>query len=265
MGSLVFIIGVARMRNRIAVITGASKEKGVGAAIALTLAGLKYDLILNCVKNVEQAQRLSQKCQKLGADVEVVVGDLASYDTCVQIAKQASPWGKVDVLINCLGKTKPAPYSQLSALSKQDFLDLYEVNVIAPYLAVQALEPLLRKSPSPVIINISSAAGLTGKGSSIAYAAAKGGENTLTLALARALAPAIRVNAICPSFIDSSWWDESFSGKEEDYEKFIGKMKSASPLQKVLTPDLVAKEILNLIENTAITGEIVRLSCGGHL
>ena len=254
------------MKDLHVVITGAAKKRSVGAALALTLAGSGCSLLLNCLKNTEEITFLRKECEKQGAEVEVVVGDLSQYETCQAILEKINnKWAKVDVLVNCLGKTKAAPYNRLSALSKDDFLDLYSVNVVAPYLIVEALEPMLRKSNDPVVINVSSSAGMTGKGSSIAYAAAKGAENTLTLALARALSPAIRVNAVCPSFIDSSWWDEPFSGKEEEYKKFIEKMKSSSPLQKILTPEMVAKEIINLIQNTSVTGELVRLSCGAHL
>lgn len=254
------------MQNHVAVVTGASRKRGVGAAVALLLANRGYDLLLNCHKASAEAEVLQSQCSQLGVHVELVVGDLSQDATCELISKKISEkWGKVDVLVNCLGKTKSAPYSQLGALKKEDFLDLYSVNVVAPYMVVKTLEPFFRKARTPSIVNISSAAGLTGKGSSIAYAAAKGGENTLTLALARALAPDIRVNAICPSFIDSSWWDDSFKGREEEYKKLLDKMQETSPLKRVLTPDTVAKEVLNLIDNLTLTGEIVRLSCGSHL
>ena len=198
--------------NAVAVLIGAGRQNGVGAATAQLLAKAGCNLIINCIKNKQQAAFIADDCKTAGVDVEVMLGDATQPTVCQAIASRANQkWGRADILINCLGVTKGAPYEQLEKLSKEDFQTIYAVNVIAPYLAAQALQPLLRASGDAVIINLSSAAGITGKGSSIAYAAAKGGENTLTLALAQALSPEIRVNAVCPSFIDSAWWEEIFA------------------------------------------------------
>jgi 3-oxoacyl-[acyl-carrier protein] reductase len=253
-------------KGAVAILTGAGRLRGVGAATARLLATRGCHLILNCLKNVDQAEQVAAECRTHGIEVEVMQGDLSQAPSCATLAKLAEKrFGKVDILVNCLGATKSASYEKLDALSAEDFARLFAINATAPYLITQALQPLLMKSDRAAIVNVSSAAGITGKGSSIAYAAAKGAENTLTLALAQALAPHVRVNVICPSFIDSSWWEEAYAGKEEKYAMLLKTMRENNVLGKVLTPEDVAKAIVSVIDNPAITGEIIRLDCGAHL
>lgn len=129
----------------------------------------------------------------------------------------------------------------------------------------QAFQKMLRQSGNGTIVNVSSAAGISGKGSSIAYAAAKGGENTLTIALAQALSPEIRVNAVCPSFIDSSWWEEAYFEKEDKYKALIQCMQDSNLLKRVLKPQDVAQTIMTIINNPVMTGELIRLDAGTHI
>lgn len=154
---------------------------------------------------------------------------------------------------------------KLAALQLEDFEKIFAVNVYAPFLIAQAFQEFISQSPHAVVINISSAAGITGKGSSIAYAAAKGAENTLTLALAQALSPEVRVNAICPSFVDSSWWEESFAEKEAQYQALLKNMKENNLHSRVLKPENIAQMIMSVILNPGISGELIRMDAGAHI
>lgn len=253
-------------KGSVAILTGAGRVRGVGAATARLLSQRGCHLILNCLKNVDQTEQVASECRSHGVEAEVMQGDLSQVTGCTSLAKLAEKrFGKVDILVNCLGATKSASYDKLDTLGAEDFARLFSINATAPYLITQALHSLLLKSDGACIVNVSSAAGITGKGSSIAYAAAKGAENTLTLALAQALAPLIRVNAICPSFIDSSWWEEAYAGKEEKYAMLLKTMRENNLLGKVLTPDDVARTIMDIIDNPVMTGEIIRLDAGAHL
>ena len=254
------------LKGAVAVLTGAGRGKGVGAATARLLAKEGCRILINCLNSKRQAEVLAKSCEELGAEVDIFIGDATQEEVCKNIAQEVdSRWGRADILVNCLGVTKAAPYEELKKLNKEDFQQLFSVNVIAPYLMVQALQDLLRASGDGVIVNISSAAGISGKGSSIAYATAKGGENTLTLALAQALSPEIRVNAVCPSFIDSSWWEGTFAGKEDKYQSLIKKIQNGNLLNRVLKPEDVAYTVLSIINNPVMTGELVRLDSGAHI
>ena len=108
-------------------------------------------------------------------------------------------WGRVDILINNAGFNKPVEHDDLDGLSAQDFIDLYSVHVIGAYQMIRAVAPTMKTQGKGVVVNVSSASGESGYGSSVAYSASKGAINTLTKSLGRALAPAIRINAICPA------------------------------------------------------------------
>lgn len=196
------------LEGAVAVLVGAGRENSIGAATAKLLIEQGCHIVINCLKSQQQAEAVVQQCRQnnRNADAELFIGDATKKETCQGLVNFVkSKWGRTDILINCLGATKSASYEKLEQLTEEDFSKLFAINAIAPYLMTQAFQSMLKESGDGVIINVSSAAGITGKGSSIAYAAAKGAENTLTLALAQALSPEVRVNAVCPSFVDSSW------------------------------------------------------------
>jgi len=255
-----------QLEGCVAVLTGAGRKRGVGAATARLLAKRGCHVLINCLKNEEQTASVVEDCRREGVNAQAFLGDLTDTATCQHLARLVEQeWGRVDVLVNCLGATKSANYEKLDALNADDFARLFSVNVTAPFLVTQALAPLLRTSKLAALINVSSAAGISGKGSSVAYAAAKGAENTLTLALAQALSPEVRVNAVCPSFVDSSWWEEAYAGRDEQYQSLIKKMGESNLLGRVLKPEDVASAILAIIENPGMTGELIRLDAGAHV
>jgi 3-oxoacyl-[acyl-carrier protein] reductase len=254
------------LTNKVAVITGAGRLNGVGAATAKLLAAQGVNLVLTCLKSQDQAEKVIRECRNLGVSAELFLGDLTQEKMCRDLFLfTQEKFGRVDIIVNCIGATKSAPYENLEKLNSEDFARLFSVNVTAVYLIAQVFQGLLKASGDGILINISSAAGMTGRGSSMAYAAAKGAENTLTLALAQALAPEVRVNAICPSFIDSSWWEEAFMGREEKYQGLIKTMKENNVLGRVLKPIDVAYTVLSMIQNPCMTGELIRLDAGAHL
>jgi 3-oxoacyl-[acyl-carrier protein] reductase len=111
----------------------------------------------------------------------------------------------------------------------------------------------------------SSIAGVNGTGSSVAYAASKGALNTMTLSLARALAPKIRVNAICPGFIDTRWFSEGVG--EERTARIRETVMGMTPLKVASKAEDVADAALFLISDAArhVTGETLLIDAGMHL
>jgi len=254
------------LKGAVAILSGAGRRNGVGAATARLLAKEGCHVLINCLKSDQQAREVIKECKQLGVEAELFVGDATKRTTSHQMSELVKDkWGRADILINCLGVSKGASYEKLEELNEEDFAKMFAVNATAPYLMCQAFQSLLRASGDGVVVNVSSAAGITGKGSSIAYAAAKGAENTLTLALAQSLSPEVRVNAVCPSFINSSWWEEKFDGKEDKYKALVKSMQEGNLLRRVLRPSDVAYTILTIIQNPVMTGELIRLDAGAHI
>jgi len=256
---------MAEFDGKVILVTGGGT--GLGAAIAIGAAkrGAKA-LLLNYSKSRKEAEATAKAVQAAGAEAQLVQGDVGEDADCRKIAAAAAPYGKLDVLVNNAGTTKHVPkHADLDGLSKEDFLRIYAINTVAPFQMIRACRSLLEASGSGSVLMTSSIAGVTGGGSSVAYAASKGALNTMTLSLARALAPKIRVNAICPGFMDTRWFSDAYD--KETAQRLRDNIKNTTPLQVVSTAEDVADAALFLISDAArrITGETLLVDAGQHL
>lgn len=243
------------------IVTGSSA--GIGAACARRLAARGAGVVVNYTAGEAAAGEVAAACAAAGGEAIVVRGDVAVDLDCRALADAAlAHWGRLDGLVNNAGITVFAPHHNLDALDLADFQRLYAVNVVGPYQMARAVAPALSRRGG-AIVNVSSMAGLSGEGSSIAYAASKGALNTLTLSLARALAPAIRVNAICPGLVQTRWTAAALGA--EVAARRVAAWEAAAPLGRVLTPEDVADAVVWLLDAQGVTGEILRLDGGMHL
>jgi len=174
-------------------------------------------------------------------------------------------WDRIDILINNAGTTKFAAHDDLNALSAEDFACIFATNVTAPFQMIRACRSALAKEECGAVVNVSSIAGITGLGSSVAYAASKGALNTMTLSLARALAPEIRVNAVCPGYVATPWFSRRFG--EEASTRLANSVAQNNPLRSVASAEDVANAIVFLAtpESGQITGETLLVDSGMHL
>jgi 3-oxoacyl-[acyl-carrier protein] reductase len=267
--------GVKRKRDEMSkdglnvVITGSAS--GLGAATAKIMARDGARLVINYASSQKDAEAVAEECRKLGAaDVAVVQGDVAKDEDCKRIVEAAAKWGRLDALVNNAGITKHVAHNWLDQLSAEDFQRIYAVNTIGPYQMLRAARPLLEAGAkaagrSSAVVNVSSVAALSGIGSSIAYVASKGALNSMTLSLARALAPSIRINAICPGYIDTPWFTK---GRGAEQAKQVRDMISAQvPLKLASSPEDIAGLVCFLAspQSGSMTGELVRIDAGMHL
>jgi 3-oxoacyl-[acyl-carrier protein] reductase len=249
-------------------ITGAAT--GLGAATALGAARRGARLVLNYASSKSEAETTADGCRSAGADVRLVQGSVAADEDCRRIAAAAAEWGRIDALVNNAGTTKHVAGANLDGLTAEDFQRIYGVNTIGPFQMVRASRALLEAGAAATgrasaVVNVSSIAGLSGGGSSLAYSASKAGLNALSQGLARALAPQIRVNAVCPGYIDSSWFAKGVG--EAMADKVRETVRNASPLKAVSTPDDIAEVVLFLAgpQSRHMTGEIVPVDAGYRL
>jgi NAD(P)-dependent dehydrogenase (short-subunit alcohol dehydrogenase family) len=251
--------------GKVILVTGSAT--GLGAAIAIGAAQRGASaVILNCTKSLKEAEATADAVREAGADVEIAQGDVAEDADCRRIAVAAARHGRIDALANNAGITKQAQnHADLDALTKEDFLRLYAVNAVGPFQMIRACRSLLEAAERPSVLMTSSIAAVTGIGSSVAYAASKGALNTMTLSLARSLAPRIRVNAICPGFIDTRWFSEAFS--QETTDRIRDNVIKNTPLKAASKPEDIADAALFLMSDAArhVTGETLMIDAGLHL
>lgn len=251
-----------------AIVTGSAS--GLGAATARGLAQAGARIVVNYASSTSEAEQVADQCRDEGAEVIVVQGDVSRDSDCKRIVAAAAGWGGLDALINNAGTTKHVGHSLLDLLSAEDFQRIYGVNTIGAFQMIRASRALLeegaRSSKRPsTVVNISSIAGLTGIGSSLAYVASKGALNAMTIALARALAPFIRVNAVCPGYIDTPWFEKGHGVERADRVRDTIKEKVA--LRTASTAQNVAELVCFLAgpRSSQMTGELVRIDAGMHL
>ena len=251
--------------GRIILVTGSATGLGAASAVGAARRGAKA-VLLNYSKSRKEAEATADVVRAAGAEVDIAQGDVADDPDCRRIAEAAARFGRLDALVNNAGITKHVHnHANLEGLAKDDFLHLYAVNTVGPFQMLRACRPLLEAAERPSVLMTSSISAVTGVGSSVAYAVSKGALNTMVLSLARALAPKIRVNAICPGFIDTRRFSSVFG--EEKAQRVRDIVAKSTPLQVAAKADEIAAAALFFISDAArhVTGETLLVDGGAHL
>lgn len=252
-----------QLTDSVAIVTGSSS--GIGAATALALADRGCHVVINYSRNSGGAEEIAEQCRARGVEALVQQADVAEDEECRALVDATlERFGRLDVLINNAGTTKFCDHADLDGLSKDDFLHLYSVNTVGAFQMVRAAEAALREREVAHVINMASIAGITGVGSSIAYAASKGALVTLTMSLARVMGPQVRVNAICPGFVQGEWLAKGLG--QETYDRTLAGIRNIAPLSDTATPERIADMAVGVITGMDwTTGETFIIDGGTHL
>ena len=249
--------------KKVAIVTGSAT--GVGAATAIMLAERGCNVVVNYTKSRDEAETTAAACRDHGVEALTFQADVSDDGSCRAMVQAAvDAWGRVSYLVNNAARTKFNPYEELDGIDKQDFLDIYAVNVVGAYQMIRAVEPHMRQAGHGAVVNNSSIGGVTGIASSIPYAASKAALNLMTKSLAHVLAPEIRINTVVPGMIQTRWLkagmgDEAYQAMLEGAVKFM-------PLRKVAMPEDVAEALVWFLEGASVvTGETLIVDSGVHL
>ena len=232
--------------RKVALVTGSAT--GIGRACAVRFAQAGYDVVVNYSRSetdAEETLRLVQAENVRGLLLQCDVGNDAAVKA--MLGKIEAEFGRLDVLVNNAGTTWFIDHKNLDEMSEEKWDRILQVNLKGPFFCIRAAVPLLKKSGAGAIVSVSSVAGITGDGSSIAYAASKGAVNTMTKSLARSLAPEIRVNAVCPGPVDTRWLRAVMS------EEQLKNRTSTFPLQRPAYPEDIADAVIYLATGTTLT------------
>ena len=185
------------MNQRLALVTGGSG--GIGAAICHRLAADGLTVIVGYHRAAEKAETLVAELGGSPHRAETV--DVDDAESLTRLAASVGAEGGLDVLVNCAGITQPVPHDDLDGLDDDLFDRIMRTNVRGPFAVIRALRSALERAESPVVVNISSVAAVTGQGSNVAYCASKAALDSLTRSLGRALAPQVRVVSVSPGWV----------------------------------------------------------------
>lgn len=255
-------------KGKVAVVTGSAT--GLGAACALQLADLGWNIVVNYTKSKAEAEETLAAVKAKGVEAILVQGDVGEDADCKKlVAAAVEKWGRLDGVVNNAGTTKFQAQGDLDGVQAPDFEKIYRINVVGPYQMARAAFPQMKQQYAAngdrgSIVNISSVAGVMGVGSSIPYMCSKGALNTLTLALAKWLSPSVRVNTVCPGFIQTRWLKDGLG--DDGYEKLKAHQESSTPLRQAGTPDQMAEAAVFFLASASnITGEFLIADAGMHL
>lgn len=243
--------------GKVAIVTGASS--GIGRATAITLARNGAAVIVNYLNNAAGAEETVNEIRALRRNGLAIRADVTHRAEIVaMVAETLENFERVDILVNNAGSA--VQLATLEDCTEELWDAVMDVNLKGVFLCSQVLAPHFRRQKSGRIINVSSlAAEIGGAGGLIAYAAAKGGVNSLTKGLARELASSgATVNAVNPGIIETPF-HEKFA-RPEKLEEIIRN----TPLRRSGRPEEVAELIAYLASDDAgfITGEVINIDGG---
>ena len=244
------------LEGKTALITGGGT--GIGRAIALRLAMEKTNIAINYSRSEKDAQETKKEVESYGVQCKIYKADVSSNEEIKDMITQVTQdFGGLDILVNNAGMTHFVNHDDLEGMKEEFWDDIWAVNVKGLFFCCRAAAPELKKTKG-VIINISSIAGLTGLGSSIAYSASKAAAISVTKSLARVLAPEVRVNSVAPGVVRTRW----IEGQEEHIEHLAGN----TPMQRVAVPEDVAELVYGMIAHAGfVTGQTVVVDGGAFI
>ena len=249
-----------KLHGKVALVTGA--QQGLGAAIALALAGEGADVAINWLDNRSDAEAVAQGVRDKGRRVVLIkadVGKLPEIDYMIAEAEQQV--GTIDILVNNAGVY---PRVKFLEMRESDWDFLLDINLKGGFFAAQAVARKLVAAGRPgAIINLSSQA-IRGAVRGVHYSASKGGVVSMTRAMALELAPhGIRVNAIAPGTTDTA--QPRYGNTDAE---LIEMARASIPLGgKLLTPDQIARTAVFLAsdEASAVTGQVLHVNGGSYM
>lgn len=244
----------ASLANRVALVTGGGT--GIGRAIALALADHGMDVAVNYSRSREDAETTAGAIRERGRRGLAVQADVSNDgDVSEMVGRLVAEWGRLDILVNNAGTTAFVDHKNLDGLTGEVWDRILSVNVKGTFYCCRAAARVMTEGR---IINIGSVAGVRGVGSSIAYAASKGAIHTMTLSLARALAPKVTVNAIAPGLIETRW----HAGREAHNAKIV----ETIPVKRIGRPEDIAHVAVALAtSDNFLTGQIITVDGGALL
>jgi 3-oxoacyl-[acyl-carrier protein] reductase len=246
---------MGRLSGKVAIVTGAGRRGSIGRAIALALGAEGADVVINDIdRRLEEAAEVARQIEGSGSRACVIRADVSKFDQCRRLIQTTiERMGGLDILINNAGRGYRQNFEQISEDEYDAQLDLH---LKGPFFLAQGAAPHMRARGAGRIVNISSELCYIGDAELTHYTAAKAGLRALTKSLARALAPSITVNTVCPGPTAT----ERFKSGPE----YTDAVLNSIPLRRWGRPEDVARSVVFLVteDGNAFTGQTLDPNCG---
>lgn len=249
------------LAGKVAVVIGGAGGVGAATAAAFAAAGARVALTHRGDGTAARAIAavLPTPDPSGPGHVALAADILDSASLAALAAEVMRRFGRVDMLVNAAGFTKPVPHADLDALDDALIDRMFAVNWRGQFAAIRAFRPHLATHGDGLVVSVSSLSATTGIGSNIAYCAVKAGIDVMTKSLARALAPDIRVLAVSPGVVDTDF----VPGRDA---AFNARIAASIPLRRIASPAEVARAILACATHlTYATGSVITLDGGRGL
>ena len=240
------------LKGSVAIVTGGAT--GIGRAVCLDLARAGAGaVVVNYSRSAAEAASTAAELTALGTEGLPFKADVADESQVkAMVDHAAGHFGRLDILVNNAGTTRFIPFPDLEAVTDEVWRAILGTNLMGPWYAARAAAPHLKRARGS-IVNIASIAGLRASGSSLPYGVSKAALTQLTRALAIALAPEVRVNAVNPGLVTTRWFRQSF-GEDAASDQEVA-MAARTPLRTVATPEQVAEAVMHFIRSDIVTGQ----------
>lgn len=241
-------------QGKVALVSGASS--GIGASTAKRLAEEGFTVIVGYHRGQDRAQEIVASLA--GSNHSIMQVDLGAYEQHEKLAQEIDQrYGRLDVLVNSAGYTQKVDHKDIETLTPELFQQILNDNSVGPYSLIRACLPLLSRTGDAAVINVSSVSAFTGLGSNMAYCAAKAAVDTLTISLARAFGPRVRLLSVSPASVDTSF----VAGRSQ--EQMLQKAQK-TPLGRIVSPEDVAEAILACVTHLKTATGVRIVIDGGH-
>lgn len=245
--------GSARLKNKVAIITGA--DSGIGRAVAIAFANEGADIVCSYLSEDKDAAETKKLVEETGKSCLLVAGDLSDQTHCKKLVeKTIKRFSKINILVN--NAAEQTVQESFLKITKKQLVETFQTNIFSYFYLSQFVLPHLKKGDT--IINTTSVTAYRGSEHLIDYAATKGAIVSFTRSLAKNLAPDIRVNAVAPGPVWTPLIVSTFPANEtEDFGKDV-------PLERPAQPNEIAPAYVFLAssESSYMTGQVIHPNGG---
>jgi 3-oxoacyl-[acyl-carrier protein] reductase len=244
------------LKGAVALVTGGNG--GLGQRICHALAREGVAIAVVYARSRDEAESVAEALvAEHGVEAAAFRCDITDQDAVeALVAAVTARFGRLDILVNDAAYNKAIPFQELDNLTIEEWDKILAVNLTAPMRLIKAVAPVMKDQGQGRIVNISSVAGLSPTGSSIAYAVSKAGLNHLTKCMAVALAPETLVNCVAPGLLEGTRATANLRNEQ------IERAAAGSLLKKAADKDDCAEMVVTMCRTDTMTGQTVVIDSG---